>query len=200
MEAPSTPAAMATGSAALGMSPAMAAGTGSQGSGSGPQGDGSGSQAAAAPPRLRPFQTRRPAATPGQSTDATSGQAAPTASQAAATSHSHVRKPKAPVEERWEVCTRIKQLWEVPNKAHTGTALLKLFSKIEIGLDLFLPTAKSKASLTFFELYIPEKEEHCFIGAFFIKDSRKSLEILTKINEMAGLRIDEQTEMLAALA
>lgn len=101
-------------------------------------------------------------------------------------------RPLTPLEEAQPV----GQLREASNKMHN--AELKLFLEIEIGPDLrpVPPPAKTKEDiLLFFKLYDPEKEELRYVGRLFVKSSGKPLEILSKLNEMAGFAPDEEVEL-----
>ncbi|KAE8700230.1 Ubiquitin carboxyl-terminal hydrolase 12 [Hibiscus syriacus] len=76
-------------------------------------------------------------------------------------------------------------LREVSNKVHN--AELKLFLEVELGLDLrpITPPYKTKEGiLLFFKHYDPEKEE-----------LRKPIEILSKLNKMAGYAPDEENDL-----
>ncbi|KAK6926479.1 MATH/TRAF domain, partial [Dillenia turbinata] len=101
-------------------------------------------------------------------------------------------RPLTPLEETQSV----GQLREVSNKVHN--AELKLFLEIETGLDLrpIPPPDKTKVDiLLFFKLYDPEKEELRYVGRLFVKGTGKPVEILTKLNEMAGYGPDEEIEL-----
>ncbi|KAI3991322.1 hypothetical protein MKX01_034641, partial [Papaver californicum] len=88
-------------------------------------------------------------------------------------------------------------LREVSNKAHN--AELKLFLEIELGPELhpIPPPDRTKEDiLLFFKLYDAEKEELRYVGRLFVKGSGKPLEILKKLNEMAGFSLDEEIELM----
>ncbi|XP_028806103.1 ubiquitin carboxyl-terminal hydrolase 12 isoform X2 [Neltuma alba] len=98
-------------------------------------------------------------------------------------------RPLTPMEETQSV----GQLREVSNKVHN--AELKLFLEVEMGLDLrpIVPPEKTKDDiLLFFKLYDPEKEELRYVGRLFVKGTGKPLEILRKLNEMAGFDPEEE--------
>ncbi|KAL8486392.1 hypothetical protein ACS0TY_023181 [Phlomoides rotata] len=58
------------------------------------------------------------------------------------------------------------------------------------------PPEKSKEDiLLFFKLYDPEKKELRFVGRLFVKSSVKPIDILSKLNEMAGFAPDEEIEL-----
>ncbi|KAB1200300.1 Ubiquitin carboxyl-terminal hydrolase 12 [Morella rubra] len=91
---------------------------------------------------------------------------------------------------------KVGQLREVSNKTHN--AELKLFLEVELGLDLrpIAPPDKAKEDiLLFFKLYVPEKGELRYVGRLFVKSSGKPIEILEKINKMAGFTPDEEIEL-----
>ncbi|KAI3902000.1 hypothetical protein MKW92_032897 [Papaver armeniacum] len=78
-------------------------------------------------------------------------------------------------------------------------AELELFLEVEIGpkLDPIPPPCyKTKEDiLLFFKLYDPEKEEIRYVGRLIVKGSGKPLEILKKLNEMAGFPPDEEIQL-----
>ncbi|KAG5575068.1 hypothetical protein H5410_055202 [Solanum commersonii] len=58
------------------------------------------------------------------------------------------------------------------------------------------PPEKTKEDiLLFFKLYDPLKEEIRYVGRLFVKGSGKPLDILTKLNELAGISPDEEIEL-----
>ncbi|CAN1258522.1 Ubiquitin C-terminal hydrolase 12 [Linum perenne] len=91
---------------------------------------------------------------------------------------------------------KVGQLREVSNKANN--AELKLYLEVELGSDL-RPTAPPDRTkediLLFFKLYDPLKEELRYIGSLFVKGSGKPMDILTKLNEMAGYASDQEIEI-----
>ncbi|KAL2585694.1 hypothetical protein AAZV13_13G011301 [Glycine max] len=87
---------------------------------------------------------------------------------------------------------KVGQLREVSNKVHN--AELKLFLEVEPGMDScpIAPPDKTKDDiLLFFKLYDPEKEELRYVGRLFVKCTGKPLEILARLNEMAGYDPEE---------
>ncbi|KAG6770282.1 hypothetical protein POTOM_025959 [Populus tomentosa] len=95
-----------------------------------------------------------------------------------------------------EEAQSVGQLREVSNKTHN--AELKLFLEIELGLDLrpIAPPEKTKEDiLLFFKLYDPEKQELRYVGRLFVKSSGKPIEIIAKLNQMAGFPPDEDIEL-----
>ncbi|KAG6401642.1 hypothetical protein SASPL_138506 [Salvia splendens] len=91
---------------------------------------------------------------------------------------------------------QVGTLREVSNKAHN--AELKLFLEVEHGPDLQLvpPPEKIKEDiLLFFKLYDPQKEELRYAGRLFVKSNGKPIEILTKLNELAGFAPDQEIEL-----
>ncbi|PHT51573.1 Ubiquitin carboxyl-terminal hydrolase 13 [Capsicum baccatum] len=90
----------------------------------------------------------------------------------------------------------VGQLREVSNKENN--AELKLFLEVELCLDLrpFPPQEKIKEDvLLFFKLYDPLIEKIRYVGRLFVKESDKPLDVLTKINELAGFSADEEIEL-----
>ncbi|CAN6439960.1 unnamed protein product [Victoria cruziana] len=58
------------------------------------------------------------------------------------------------------------------------------------------PPGKTREDiLLFFKLYDPEKEELRYVGRLFVKAGGKPLEILTRLNEMAGFPLNEEIEL-----
>ncbi|XP_047253120.1 ubiquitin C-terminal hydrolase 12-like isoform X2 [Capsicum annuum] len=90
----------------------------------------------------------------------------------------------------------VGQLREVSNKENN--AELELFLEVELCLDLrpFPPQEKIKEDvLLFFKLYDPLIEKIRYVGRLFVKESDKPLDVLTKINELAGFSADEEIEL-----
>ncbi|KAF9676494.1 hypothetical protein SADUNF_Sadunf08G0007800 [Salix dunnii] len=107
----------------------------------------------------------------------------------------HTYRPNRPLTPQ-EEAQSVGQLREVSNKANI--AELKLFLEVEIGQDFrpVPPPEKTKEDiLLFFKLYDPSKEELRYVGRLFVKGSGKPLEILTKLNEMAGFASDQEIEL-----
>nr|XP_016484081.1 PREDICTED: ubiquitin carboxyl-terminal hydrolase 12-like [Nicotiana tabacum] len=107
----------------------------------------------------------------------------------------HTYRPNRPLTPQEETQS-VGQLREVSNKANN--AELKLYLEVEFGLDLrpCPPPEKTKEDiLLFFKLYDPLKEEMRYVGRLFVKGSGKPLEILTKLNELAGFSPDEEIEL-----
>ncbi|XP_010036572.2 ubiquitin carboxyl-terminal hydrolase 12 [Eucalyptus grandis] len=98
-------------------------------------------------------------------------------------------RPLTPQEEAQSV----GQLREMPNKA--SNAKLKLFLEVELGL-VQVPVSPHKKSeediLIFFKLYNPEKGELRYVGRLFVKTYGRPIEILPRLNEMAGFNQDEE--------
>ncbi|KAL1815103.1 ubiquitin C-terminal hydrolase 12 isoform X1 [Daucus carota subsp. sativus] len=107
----------------------------------------------------------------------------------------HTYRPNRPLTPQEEAQT-VGQLREVSNKNHT--AELKLFLEIQTGQDLhpLPPPDRSKEDiLLFFKLYDPKKEELRYVGRLFVKSTGRPLEILSKLNEMAGFDANEEIEL-----
>ncbi|CAA0818763.1 Ubiquitin carboxyl-terminal hydrolase 12 [Striga hermonthica] len=107
----------------------------------------------------------------------------------------HTYRPNRPLTPQEESQT-VGALREVSNKAHN--AELKLFLEVVIGLDSLPvppPTKNKDDLLLFFKLYDPEKQELRYVGRLFVKSSARPIEILEKLNEMAGFPLDEEIEL-----
>ncbi|CAA6667135.1 unnamed protein product [Spirodela intermedia] len=111
----------------------------------------------------------------------------------------HTYRPNRPLTPQ-EEAQSVGLLREVSNKAHN--AELKLFLEVEVGLDLrpIPPPEKTKEDiLLFFKLYDPEKKSlgshFLYVGRLFVKTIGKPLEILRKLNEMAGFDANEEIEL-----
>ncbi|XP_050281136.1 ubiquitin C-terminal hydrolase 12-like isoform X7 [Quercus robur] len=107
----------------------------------------------------------------------------------------HTYRPNRPLTPQ-EEAQSVGQLREVSNKANN--AELKLFLEVELGQDLqpVPPPERTKEDiLLFFKLYDPSKEELRYVGRLFVKGSGKPVEILPKLNEMAGFSADEEIEL-----
>ncbi|PON44923.1 Ubiquitinyl hydrolase [Parasponia andersonii] len=107
----------------------------------------------------------------------------------------HTYRPNRPLTPQ-EEAQSVGQLREVSNKTHN--AELKLFLEVELGLDLrpIAPPDKTKEDiLLFFKLYDPEKKELRYVGRLFVKSTGKPVEILGKLNHMAGFAPEEEIEL-----
>uniref|UniRef100_A0A5B6Z731 ubiquitinyl hydrolase 1 n=1 Tax=Davidia involucrata TaxID=16924 RepID=A0A5B6Z731_DAVIN len=107
----------------------------------------------------------------------------------------HTYRPNRPLTSQ-EEAQSVGQLREVSNKANN--AELKLFLEVELGQDLrpVPPPEKAKEDIfLFFKLYDPLKEELRFVGRLFVKCTGKPMEILTKLNELAGFAPNEEIEL-----
>ncbi|XP_057493577.1 ubiquitin C-terminal hydrolase 13-like [Actinidia eriantha] len=104
----------------------------------------------------------------------------------------HTFRPRRPLtSEEESLC--VGQLIEVSNE--TNNAELKLFLEVEFGQDLrpiSPPLKRKKDILLFFKLYDPVKEELRYVGRLFVNANGRPVEILTKLNEMAGFAADEE--------
>ncbi|KAH7547698.1 hypothetical protein JRO89_XS14G0004000 [Xanthoceras sorbifolium] len=95
-----------------------------------------------------------------------------------------------------EEAQSVGQLREVSNKA--SNTELKLFLEVELGQDLQpvpLPEKTKEDILLFFKRYDPLKEELRYVGRLLVKGIGKPVEILTKLNEMAGFGPDEEIDL-----
>ncbi|KAK8671499.1 hypothetical protein V6N13_038094 [Hibiscus sabdariffa] len=107
----------------------------------------------------------------------------------------HTYRPNRPLTHQ-EEAQSVGQLREVSKKANN--AELKLFLEVELGPHL-QPVAPPKKTnqdiLLFFKLYDPYKEELRYIGRMFVKVDGKPVDILARINKMAGFDPDEDIEL-----
>ncbi|KAA8539052.1 hypothetical protein F0562_025744 [Nyssa sinensis] len=131
----------------------------------------------------------------------------------------HTYRPNRPLTPQ-EEAQSVGQLRELSNKAND--AELKLFLEVELGQDLrpVPPPKKTEEEiLLFFKLYEPLKEElryftnsflflgwnymqllgffsvFRYVGRIFVKRIGKPMEILTKLNELAGFAPNEEIEL-----
>ncbi|KAK4593532.1 hypothetical protein RGQ29_017589 [Quercus rubra] len=107
----------------------------------------------------------------------------------------HTYRPIRPLTPQ-EEAQSVGQLREASNKANN--AKLKLFLEVELGQDLqpVPPPKRTKRDiLLFFKLYDPSKEELRYVGRLFVKGRGKPVNILAKLNEMAGFSADEEIEL-----
>ncbi|KAI3750855.1 hypothetical protein L2E82_21722 [Cichorium intybus] len=107
----------------------------------------------------------------------------------------HTYRPNRPLTSL-EEAQSVGHLREVSNKANN--AELKLFLEVELGQDLrpVPPPVKTKEEiLLFFKLYDPLKEELRYVGRLFVKSTGKPIEILSKLNELAGFAPDEEIQL-----
>nr|QEP51817.1 ubiquitin carboxyl-terminal hydrolase 12-like protein [Pinus massoniana] len=107
----------------------------------------------------------------------------------------HTYRPNRPLTQP-EESQSVGILRETSNKAHI--AELRLFLEAEYGPDhrLLPPPDKTKDDiLLFFKLYDPEREELRYVGRLFVKALGKPIEIITKLNAMAGFPPDEEIDL-----
>ncbi|KAH0664377.1 hypothetical protein KY284_029308 [Solanum tuberosum] len=107
----------------------------------------------------------------------------------------HTYRPDRPLTCLEEAQT-VGQLRKVSNKFHN--AELKLFLEVELGPELMLLSPPEKAKddiLLFFKLYDPEKEDMRYVGRLFAKGISNPMEILSKLNAMAGYAPDQEIEL-----
>ncbi|RZC81915.1 hypothetical protein C5167_044494 [Papaver somniferum] len=92
----------------------------------------------------------------------------------------------------------VGQLIEILKSKKSHNEELKLLLEIGLGQELHpipVPDRTKEDILLFFKLYDVEKEEIRYMGRLFVKGNGKPLEILKKINEMAGFSPDEEIEL-----
>lgn len=97
---------------------------------------------------------------------------------------------------QFEEAQTVGHLRDISNKVQN--AELRLFLEFELEPDLRpipLPNKAKDDILLFFKLYDPEKEELRYVGRLFVKSLGKPIDILTRLNEMAGYAPDEDIEL-----
>ncbi|KAG0478767.1 hypothetical protein HPP92_013486 [Vanilla planifolia] len=107
----------------------------------------------------------------------------------------HTFRPNRPLHPQEELLS-VGQLRELSNKAHT--AELKLFLEVEYGLELRalpLPDKTKEDILLFFKLYDPEKEELRYVGRLYVKALENPMQILSRLNQMAGFPLNEEIDL-----
>ncbi|XP_052175009.1 ubiquitin C-terminal hydrolase 12 isoform X2 [Diospyros lotus] len=107
----------------------------------------------------------------------------------------HTYRPNRPLAPQ-EEAQSVGQLREVSNKMNN--AELKLFLEVELvsdGSPIPPPDKTKEDILVFFKLYEPEKEQIRYVGRLFVKISGKPIDILAKLNKMAGFSLDEEIEL-----
>ncbi|PIN20240.1 Ubiquitin carboxyl-terminal hydrolase [Handroanthus impetiginosus] len=107
----------------------------------------------------------------------------------------HTYRPNRPLTPQ-EEAQSVGQLREVSNKANN--AELKLFLEVTLGLDMQPIPSPEKTKddiLLFFKLYDPIKEELRYVGRLFVKSNGTPMEILKRLNGMAGFDPDEEIDL-----
>lgn len=107
----------------------------------------------------------------------------------------HTFRPNRPLTPQEELQS-VGALKEIYNKANN--AELKLFLEPGIKQDFRivpLPDKTKEDLLLFFKLYDPSHEKLSYVGRLYVKASEKPLDILSKLNQMAGFAIDEEIEL-----
>ncbi|XP_038690437.1 ubiquitin carboxyl-terminal hydrolase 12-like isoform X5 [Tripterygium wilfordii] len=104
----------------------------------------------------------------------------------------HTYRPNRPLTLQ-EEAQSVGQLREVSNKANT--AELKLFLDVERGQPIPPPGKSKEDILLFFKFYDPLKEELRYVGRLFVKSSGKPVEILPKLNELAGFGANQVVDL-----
>ncbi|KAK1389757.1 ubiquitin carboxyl-terminal hydrolase 12 [Heracleum sosnowskyi] len=107
----------------------------------------------------------------------------------------HTYRPNRPLTPQEEAQT-VGQLREASTKLHNAD--LKLFLEVERGQDMrpLPPPDKTKDDiLLFFKLYDPKREELRYVGRLYVKSTGKPVDILKRLNELAGFDTDEEIEL-----
>ncbi|KAI3906979.1 hypothetical protein MKW92_023595 [Papaver armeniacum] len=92
----------------------------------------------------------------------------------------------------------VGQLIEISKSKKAHNEELKLLLEIGLAQELHpipVPDRTKEDILLFFKLYDVEKQEIRYVGRLFVKGNGKPLEILKKLNEMAGFSPDEEIEL-----
>ncbi|KAL3338231.1 hypothetical protein AABB24_030400 [Solanum stoloniferum] len=108
----------------------------------------------------------------------------------------HTYRPQRALTAQEEIQT-VGELSEVSNKWNNSE--LRIYLEVELCLDLrpLYPLGKTTREeiLLFLKFYDPLKERIRYVGRLFVKESGKPLEILAKLNELAGFLPDEEIEL-----
>ncbi|PIN20931.1 Ubiquitin carboxyl-terminal hydrolase [Handroanthus impetiginosus] len=108
----------------------------------------------------------------------------------------HTYRPNRPLT-LLEEAQSVGYLKELSNNVRNDE--VNLFLEVELGRDLqpvpLRPYKEEDDILLFFKLYDPEKEELRYAGRLFVKSSGKPIDILSKLNELAGYALDEEIEL-----
>ncbi|GAA0141978.1 cysteine protease [Lithospermum erythrorhizon] len=107
----------------------------------------------------------------------------------------HTYRPNRPLtpHEEAETVGKLREISNISNNAE-----LKLFLEVELGVDkkpISLPERAKDDILLFFKLYDPCEEELRYVGRLFVKGSEKPIELLAKLNEMAGFSPDQEIDL-----
>ncbi|RAL46104.1 hypothetical protein DM860_006258 [Cuscuta australis] len=105
-------------------------------------------------------------------------------------------RPLRPLTQQAELTT-VGELSKIASKK-AGTQELNLFLEVNYGPERcpIPPPVKDKEDLLlFFKLYDPEKEELRYVGWLFVKSHGKPIDILTKMNKMAGFAPHQEIEL-----
>ncbi|CAN1298209.1 Ubiquitin C-terminal hydrolase 12 [Linum perenne] len=106
----------------------------------------------------------------------------------------HTYRPNRPLTPQ-EESQSVGQLREVSNKANNAELKLLLEVLFKDMHPIAPPERTKEDILLFFKLYDPLKEELRYLGRQFVKGSGKPMEILTKLNEMAGYASDQEIDL-----
>ncbi|GAB2215556.1 hypothetical protein Droror1_Dr00019944 [Drosera rotundifolia] len=92
----------------------------------------------------------------------------------------------------------VLQVWKLSEAYRLHNEELMLFLEVELGRDL-LPTHRPNRAgdelLLLFKLYDFEKKELRYVGRLFVISTQTPMDILMKLNEMAGFPLDEEIEL-----
>ncbi|RDX69528.1 Ubiquitin carboxyl-terminal hydrolase 13, partial [Mucuna pruriens] len=107
----------------------------------------------------------------------------------------HTYRPNRPLSSREETQS-VGEIREISNKANNAELNLFLEQEIKQDFGFVSPHVKTKEDLLlFFKLYDPSHEKLRYVGSLYVKTSGKPLDILSRLNQMAGFAIDEEIEL-----
>ncbi|GAB2263919.1 hypothetical protein Droror1_Dr00026053 [Drosera rotundifolia] len=93
-------------------------------------------------------------------------------------------------------------VWMLSEAYRLHNEELMLFLEVELGRDLLpthLPNRAGDELLLLFKLYDFEKKELRYVGRLFVISTQTPMDILKKLNEMAGFPVDEEIELYEEL-
>ncbi|XP_024396662.1 ubiquitin C-terminal hydrolase 13 [Physcomitrium patens] len=106
----------------------------------------------------------------------------------------HTYRPNKPLTEQEEMET-VGKLKDASNKTHNAELRLWLEVNYQEGIPAPVPERTKEDVLLFFKLYSPEREELRFVGRLFVKANGRPVDILEKLNQMAGFAANEEIRL-----
>ncbi|KAL9318045.1 hypothetical protein ACSQ67_014562 [Phaseolus vulgaris] len=90
----------------------------------------------------------------------------------------------------------VGELREIFMKGNNAELNLYLEFEAKAGFGFCPPTVKTNEDLLlFFKVYDPSQEKLWYVGSLYVKGYGKPLDILSRLNQMAGFAIDEEIEL-----